>query len=163
MAGRQQEPRSHINVDALDTKVDILDNEIKEVNSRITDFNEKFDRVITSFASEFRASIANLSTQFSERNKTPWGVLISGIGVTLTIVTLIGHQALAPISDTLSIIQRDLVPRKEVEFRHETVERRLTLVESDLKTLHQREYDRLQQQLDVLQRENNLLKYPPKT
>lgn len=150
---------------ALDTKVEIMESDLGDLNTRITSLDTKFDNVMTSFASEFRNAIGNLSTQLSEKNKTPWGVLISGMGVILTVVTLLGHQTLSPIAETIASIQRDvrdLVPRKEADFRHEMNDKRIGKLEIEIADAHRREYDRLKEQLDLIQKENYLLKYPNK-
>jgi peptidoglycan hydrolase CwlO-like protein len=160
--GKEMDRTDHVNVAALDTRVGVLDNEIREVNVRITGLDEKFDKVMTAFAVEFRAAIAGLSTQFSERNKTPWGILISGAGVVLTMVALLGHQTLSPITENLSMVIQEMVPRKEVEFRYSINDKRLTKIEEELADTRNRELSSLHEQVNALRHENNLLRTPAK-
>ena len=142
------------NLAAMDTRVDALENEVESINSRLGELNDKFDRVLTAFASEFRSSIAGLSTQINERNKTPWGTLFTGMAVTLSIVTVVGHQALSPIEASLAILQAQIVPRMEFNLENGQFERRLAILE-DAKN---KRVDRLEQRVDELTKENNLLR-----
>lgn len=136
---------------ALGTRVDSLESDVREANSRLQGLDEKFDRVMSGFASEFRSAVAGLSTQFSERNKTPWAVLISGAGIILAIVSMLGHQTLTPITDILKQHETNMVPRKEVEFRYSVNERRLMMIEDDLRKQQN-------QKIEALERENSLLR-----
>lgn len=148
----------HITMDALETKVGVLDNEVREVNTRLFNLDEKFDKVMTGFAEEFRAAITGLSAQFNERQKTPWGVLISGASVILAISITIGGLGISPIQSRIAKMEEDMVPRKEVEFRDKVAIDRINRLEDDLRVINKREQDRLVNQIDTLQRENSLLK-----
>lgn len=158
--GREVPHGSEINLSALDTKVNVLDNDIVQINTRIEGLDTKFDRVMTGFASEFRSAIASLSTQLSEKNKTPWAVLISGMGLTLGVVSFLGHQTLAPITDTIAMMQTNMVPRKESDLRYTILSKEIDLLHADVKLLHDRAYQRLKERLEAVERENNILKYP---
>jgi hypothetical protein len=144
------------NIASISTKVGVLENQIGEIDDRILGLDTKFDRVMSGFASEFRTSIAALSTQFSEGNKTPWIVLISGAAVMLTVVSMVGYQALSPITATLDKLEHhmtyDVMPRKEVELGYTAMDHRLSLVEDELKTSRRRELEHLNQRVESLQR-----------
>lgn len=143
---------------ALDTKVGILEEEVNDINVRITaldtNLNNKMDRMATAVTSELKA----LSAALADKNKTPWGILISGAGVVITVVALLGHQALSPIQDTLKLVSDNIVPRKEIELRYEVHDRRITSIEGLLLGLQKWEGDALRSTVDALERENRLLR-----
>lgn len=143
---------------AMDTKVSILEEEVNDINVRITaldtNLNNKMDRMTTAVTSELKA----LSAALADKNKTPWGILISGAGVVITIVALLGHQALSPIQDTLKLVSDNIVPRKEIELQYEVHDRRITAIEGLLLGLQKREGDALRSTVDTLERENRLLR-----
>lgn len=143
---------------ALDAKVGILEEEVNGINVRITaldtNLNNKMDRMATAVTSELKA----LTAALADKNKTPWGILISGAGVVITVVAFLGHQALSPIQDTLKLVSDNIVPRKEIELRYEVHDRRITSIEGLLLGLQKREGDALRSTVDALERENRLLR-----
>lgn len=143
---------------ALDIRVDALDSEVREVNSRLANLDDKFDRVMTGFGEEFRAAITSLSAQFNERQKTPWGVLISGASVVLSVCVILGGLAVSPVQSRISKLEEDTVPRKEVEFRDRVLYERITELQGDVKKQFSNERERLLAELDGLKRENALLR-----
>lgn len=144
---------------SLDTKVGVLEGDIADVGTRLENLDAKFEKVMASFASEFRTAIAALSTQLSERNKTPWGILISGAGVVLTVVALVGHQALSPMTDDIARLTKEAVPRKEIEARYAYTDARINVLSDEVRMLRQHEFDGLTHQIEVLERENSSLKH----
>ena len=72
---------------------------------------------MTAMSSEMRSSVAALSTNLAERNRTPWAVIIGFCSVSITILGGLGFLALQSIKDSLSAIVDRMVTRQELEYR----------------------------------------------
>ena len=90
---------------------------------------------MTAMSSEMRSSVAALSTNLAERNRTPWAVIIGFCSVSITILGGLGFLALQPIKDnilqiqvdrreqareikdSLSVIVEKMVTQKDLEYR----------------------------------------------
>ncbi len=138
---------------ALDVKVGNLDGDIREINDRLLGLDTKIDKAITSLATEFRSALSSLATQLSERNKTPWAVLISAAAFLVTVLGGIGWQALSPVREEVNDLRSKLVPRAEVEFRHSVNEKRLNQIEADLRDGQRRREDQMQRTIDRLEQQ----------
>ena len=66
-------------VSSLETGVSSLSNEIRSVA-----------RSLEGFASETRHAIQDLATKMADGKQTPWGVIFAGMGVLLTVISLVG-------------------------------------------------------------------------
>lgn len=143
--------------DVLETRQVALEGDIRGLDNRIAALDDKFDKVMTGFAEEFRAAITSLSSQFNERQKTPWGVLLSGASVVLAICITIGSLGLSPIQTRMSKLEEDLIPRKEVEFRDRVLFDRLNELNTMVKEQSKQERDRVVAELENLKRENAAL------
>lgn len=143
---------------AIDTRVGMMEKELGGMSSRLIDLEDKFDKVMSGFATEFRAALSGLSTQFSERNKTPWGVLLSGGSLLLTVVVVVGGLAFAPLRSELSTLEADHVTRKEIELRYMIGIDRVKLLEDELRRLHDRELEHLHQQIERMHAQSDLLR-----
>lgn len=126
---------------ALDVTVGNLTGDVSEINDRILGLDTKIDKGIASLASEFRSSLAALATQLSERNKTPWAVLIPAAAFLVTLLGGVGWQTLSPVRDQVNEIKAHMVPRAEVEFRYSVNDKRLTAIETDLREIARRRED----------------------
>lgn len=136
---------------ALDVKVSNLDGDVREINDRLLGLDVKIDKAITSLATEFRSALASLATQLTERNKTPWPVLISAAAFMVTVLGGVGWQTLSPVRDDVNAIKRELVPRQEVEFRYSVNDKRLTQIEAEQRETQRRQIDELQRTIDRLE------------
>jgi hypothetical protein len=58
-------------------------------------------------AKEVNTGLAELRKAISEGQRTPWGVLVSALSVTIVIIMAIGGLALSPIRDAISDTRRE--------------------------------------------------------
>lgn len=139
-----------LELSSVGTRVEVLEKEVGEINTRLVNLDDKFDRVMSGFASEFRNSISSISSQFSANQKTPWGVLMSGGSLLLTVVIVVGGLAFAPLRGEINTLEAELVPRREVESRIGATNARILVLEETLRRDKDREIERLQRQVDQL-------------
>lgn len=147
----------------LQVKVAGVDGDIREINDRILGLDGKIDKAVTSLGTEFRSALSSLGTQLSERNRTPWGILISAAGFITTTLAFIGSQALSPIQTDIKLLKDQMVPREEVNYRTATNEKRMDRLESLATLLANRRYDEMQKQIDRLERQNDGFRGLPAT
>lgn len=140
-------------MDALGIKVETLEGDVREVKDSILGLETKIEKGISDLAREVRASISALSNQFAERQRTPWGVLISGAGFLVAVLGIYGSQALAPIQADVKHVKETMVPRAEVEFRSLVQRERFERVERSIEQIQSRRYDELMKSHEQLQNE----------
>lgn len=150
---------------ALGIKVESLEGDVREVKDSILGLDAKIEKSISSLAHEVRASITAISNQFTEsqraaadRQRTPWGVLISGAMAIVAVLGIVGSQALTPLQTDIKALKEQIVPREEINFRSEVANRRFSAIEADITRIEQREYDRLQGTIRDLTLENHELR-----
>jgi hypothetical protein len=145
-------------VSALKVKVGNIDADVRDINDRIVGLDQKLDKAVTSLGSEFRSALSSLGGQLTERNRTPWGTLITAAGFISATLGFIGNQALDPMRADLKALKEHTVPREEITFRSKTSEARLDRLENLASQLASRRYDEMQRQIDRLERQNDSLK-----
>lgn len=145
-------------VRALQVKVGNIDSDVREINDRILGLDGKIDKAMASLGSEFRSSLTTLGSQLSERNRTPWGTLITAAGFISTTLAFIGSQALFPLQTDIKALKEQIVPREEINYRTKTSQLQLDRLESLANTLANRRYDDMQRQIDRLERQNDSFK-----
>lgn len=150
-AGNESVEASYV---ALDVRVRGVERDIGEVNDRLLGLDTKIDKGIAGLANEFRSSLATLTTQLSERNRTPWAVLIAAASLIIGALGIVGSQALAPVVSSVKTLQENIVPREEINYRSLANDKRLTAIESDIRQIEQRRYDMMLRNLDRLENEN---------
>jgi hypothetical protein len=136
---------------ALGVKVEALEADFREVKDSILSLDAKIDKSISSLAHEVRSAITALSGQLTERQRTPWGVLISGAGFIVLVLGIFGGQALSPIQSDIKSIKDEMVPRAEINARSAMTERRFTTMESAVEQIQRRRYDELIRTIERLQ------------
>lgn len=138
---------------ALGIKVEALEGDVREVKDSILGLDAKIEKSIAGLAHEVRTSLATLSGQFNDRQRTPWAVLISGAGFLVMVLGVYGHQALSPIQAEINNLKAQSVPRAEIEVRTVRASSRFDNLERDVRGL---EYDRitdLRRTIEKLERE----------
>ena len=90
----------------LNVKVQSLEHDVQELKQG---FN--------TLASEMREGFRTIGDAVAERGRTPWVAILSGAGVIVTALGIVGSLALSPIQSDLLSIKRDLVPRVELDKR----------------------------------------------
>lgn len=145
-------------VSALKVKVGNIDADVRDINDRIVGLDQKLDKAVTSLGSEFRSALSSLGGQLTERNRTPWGTLITAAGFISTTLAFIGSQALFPLQNDIKALKEQVVPREELNYRTKTSQSQLDRLESLANTLANRRYEEMQRQIDRLERQNDSLK-----
>jgi hypothetical protein len=125
---------------------------VREINDRLLGLDIKIDKLVAGLATEFRTSLASLVSQLSERNRTPWSVMIPAAAFLVTILGGVGYQALAPVREDVNVIKATMVPRVEQEFRQHTLDRRFNEVERRVEKMEDRAYSEMRQDLERLQK-----------
>jgi len=143
---------------ALGVRVGAVERDIGEVNDRLLGLDTKIDKGIAGLASEFRSSLSSLTTQLSERNRTPWAVLIAAAGFIVAVLGTVGSQALAPVRDNVKTLQDQIVPREEINYRSTANDKRLSAIEADIRLSEQRRYDLMIRNIDRLENENRAIR-----
>ncbi|UGY15095.1 hypothetical protein HAP48_0042325 [Bradyrhizobium septentrionale] len=148
-------------VRALQVKVGGIDADISQINDRILGLDGKIEKMGSALGTEFRSALSSLGTQLGERNRTPWGILISAAGLITTTLAFVGSQALSPIQADIKTLKEHLVPREEINYRAATDEKRMERLEGLEMLLVNRRYDEMQKLIDRLERQNDGLRGLP--
>lgn len=153
-------PKSIIPVDpaTLQVRVETLDTDLREVKDSILGLDAKIEKAVTDLAREMRAAVASLATQFSERQRTPWGVIYTGIGVLVAVLGFVGGQALAPMQSDIKVLKEQIVPRDEINYRTTVAVQRFETMSRNIDQIQTRRYDELMKQVERLSSENGALK-----
>lgn len=116
---------------ALDIKVDALETDVREVKDSLVGLDAKIEKSVASLAHEFRASITALSNQLSERQRTPWAVIFSGMAVVIGVLGAFGKQSLDPVREDVTSLRAKIerledkiVPRVELQVHWEAQDTR---------------------------------------
>lgn len=90
----------------LNVKVAALDGEVRELKAG---FN--------SLALEMRQGFQALSDALAERGRTPWVAILSGAGVLVAVLGMVGSLALSPLQADMVLLKKEVVPRVEIDYR----------------------------------------------
>jgi len=155
----QQNPEApNSDITALSVRVGALEGDIREFGDRLLGLDTKIDKAISGLATEFRASFSAITSQLSERQRTPWAVLISGAGFIVAVLGVFGSQALSPLQSDTKHLKEQIVPREEINYRAEVSNRRFLQIENAVETLQRRAYEEMRDELRELRNENRDLK-----
>ena len=117
--------------ETLDVQVRGLETDVRDLKDSVVGLNAKFDQAISSISHEVRTAIAGLSNQFTERQRTPWGVLISGAMAIIAVLGVVGNQAIGPITEAHRVLaakiermEERVVPRVELSVHWESEQAR---------------------------------------
>jgi hypothetical protein len=143
---------------AFGVRVGSLETDVGEINTRLSGLENKFDAAIGAMALEFRTSLTALTTQLSERNKTPWGVIFAGAAVVATVIGMIGSQALSPMQTDIAILKRDSIPRVEHDYEKEVIESRFAHLEHQIQLTEEHRYDEMVETIKTLRSEREAVK-----
>lgn len=151
-----------------------VENQGREIGDIRSNMNTGFANTNANFqalSNELRAQTAALNNTIAERNKTPWGILISAGVLILAIVGGLGTMAVKPIMDnqfelaqTMKDMMSVMVTRSEMDWRttrgmedRGRIERMINGIEDDflpLKVWEERNHSRdlevqnIQKQID---------------
>lgn len=151
-------PTQHQSFETLDIQVRGLEGDVRELKDGIAGLDAKIDKSIASLAHEVRSAVTALTNQFTERQRTPWGVLISAAGFMVAVLGVFGTQALSPMLADIKSLKEQTFPREEAIFRYGINNQRLNAIESDIRLIQQRRYDEIAKELDRSDRENRELR-----
>jgi len=91
-------PNGHgATIATLETKVAALELGQADLKRTLLDLDSKVDQSIAGLATRVESSLSSLASKIEARNTTQWPVLFSGLGVVLTILSLLGAMAYLPI------------------------------------------------------------------
>lgn len=88
-----------------DAKLAALEQRVYGLERGVHDLNQLF----TGRIGDVSAQLSGLATKLDERSRTPWGTIVSAMGVVLAIVIAGGQLAKAPIDDALRRLERDQI------------------------------------------------------
>lgn len=142
----------------LGVRVNTVETNLHEVNDRLYGLDQKIDKLVAGLANEFRSSLSNLTKQLSERDRTPWAIIISGLGVAMTMVMLLGQLSLNPMQADIQMFKREIVPRVEHEYREKVGDDRFDRDEAWLKRLDAEMRDLHAREINDLRDENRQLR-----
>lgn len=83
-----------VNLSTLSTH---LDGMAQRMDAQAKAQSEKIDQMFTSFDKRFSEQIGSTNAQLAERGKTPWGLLISAMGVMIVIVQGLSSLQFGPV------------------------------------------------------------------
>lgn len=139
---------------AVDTTVGRLDRDMRGISDRMGSLETKFDNVASALASEFRLGLQSLTKQISDRGAPKWGVIITGIGVSASIIGMIGGLVWYPVSNGLNELKTSIVPRVEHERIYHDYDRRFKGVEARIDRTETRAYDEMLRDMERLRSEH---------
>jgi len=154
----QQKPMDYA---ALGIKVGALEDDVREVKDSILGLDAKIEKSITSLAHEVRTQLASLASQFNERQRTPWTVLIAATMAIISVLGIFGSQALSPIQSEIKLLKEQIVPRDEIAARSEANNRRIVNLENLADQLQRRRYEETREEMRRLQSEIDYLRRNP--
>ncbi|WP_439398748.1 hypothetical protein ACRQ5Q_15250 [Bradyrhizobium sp. PMVTL-01] len=134
---------------ALDTKVGMLDSDVKQIHARIDGLETKFINVADSLSHEFRSGLQSLTKSVTERGSTKWSVIFAGASVAVSVIIAIGGLAYLPVTTAINDLKANVVPRAEHEKFWRDTERHFDTNEAWLRRI---DADRRQDQRDEIQR-----------
>lgn len=131
MKSSPHSPTKNQSFETLDVQVRGLETDVRDLKDSVVGLNAKFDQAISSISHEVRTAIAGLSNQFTERQRTPWGVLISGAMAIIAVLGVVGNQAIGPITEShralaarIERMEERIVPRVELQVHWAEAEAR---------------------------------------
>lgn len=151
-------PTQHQSFETLDIQVKGLESDVRELKDGIAGLDAKIDKSIASLAHEVRSAVTALTNQFTERQRTPWAVLIGALTVTVTMLAFVGNQALTPILADVNSLKQQTFPKEEAVFRYGINNKRLDAVEAAQLLTQERRYNELIRQNDRLENDNRELR-----
>jgi small-conductance mechanosensitive channel len=89
--------------DRDDAKLAALEQRVYGLERGVQDLNQLF----TGRIGEVSAQLAGLSARLDDRSRTPWGTIVSAMGVVLAIVIAGGQLAKTPVVDAIFRLERD--------------------------------------------------------
>lgn len=138
--------------ETLDVQVKGLETDVRDLKDSVLGLNAEFKQAIASISHEVRTAISGLSNQFTERQRTPWGVLISAAMAIVAVLGVVGNQAIGPVTEAQRILATKIermedrvVPRVEHQLHWEAEEARYR----ELTLRIQRQWD---QQMELARR-----------
>ena len=146
-------PTQNQSFETLDVQVKGLETDVRDLKDSVVGLNAKFDQAIASISHEVRSAISGLTNQFTERQRTPWAILIPGAGFIVVVLGLFGSQAISPIVADIKSLKDNAFPREEAVFRYGINNQRLTSVEGDIRQIQGRRYEELVKEIDRLRAE----------
>lgn len=147
-----------VDATALAVQVDALDGDVREIKDSILGLDAKIEKAVSDLAREVRHAISTLTTQFTERQRTPWAVIFSGAAVTISVLGFVGAQALSPVQADVKALKEQIVPREEINYRALIAKERFDWVTAQINQLQARRYDNLIKSIERLSAENNQLR-----
>lgn len=133
--------------ETLDVQVKALEGDVRDIKTSIA-----------SLGAEVRQALSNVTSQFAERQRTPWSPLIAGAGFLVTVLVLFGSQAMSPIQSDIRTLKDEVVPRVEHNYRQEATNRLFEDINKRLDLIQSRKYDDMNRQIERLESENSDLK-----
>jgi hypothetical protein len=96
---------------ALQTQVRGLEGDYTELKSVVLGLDRKLETSFNSLNSRFETAVSGLNNKLDDRNRTPWAVIWTGLGVLITFFGLVGTLVFMPIRDNqleLKVIVADI-------------------------------------------------------
>lgn len=132
---------ARVTLATLGAQVTALDRDYGDLKKTLVALDTRLDTSISSLGNKFESSISALSNKIEARSTTQWPVLFSGLGVVLTILTVVGTMAYLPIQrDTTrldnavaAILDRGVFQREYISDEVRTKEE-LRALRTDLST-----------------------------
>lgn len=151
-------PTQNQSFETLDIQVRGLEGDVRDLKDSIAGLDAKIDKSIASLAHEVRAAVSALSTQFTDRQKTPWPVLIAAAGFIVGVLGVFGTQALSPLQQEIKYLKEQSFPKDEALFRYGINNKRLDAVEAAQLLTQERRYNEIMKNNDRLDAENRELR-----
>lgn len=148
--------------ETLDVQIRGLDADVRDLKDGFAGLDAKIDKSIASLAHEFRTAVSSLSNQFTERQRTPWGVLISAAMAIVGVLAIVGSQAMAPLQQEIKYLKDNSFPREEAVFRYGINDKRLNGLEAARLVAQERRFNELIRQIERLETDNRELRRVPR-
>lgn len=127
---------------ALEQQVAGIENDHRDLKELVQGTDRKIDRVAVELGRQITDGLGRLTDRLDERNRTPWAVIVAGIGVGVTLCVAIGGLAYAPVWNSIGDLKAEakdaraaIVPRVEYEQRWRMQDRDLARANDDIREL----------------------------
>lgn len=147
--------------ETLDVQVKALEGDVRDIKTGMASLGAEIRQALTSVSSQFTQQIAAVTSQVAQQQRTPWASIGSIGGVLILILGFMVFQTITPMQTNISLLQQEIVPRVEHNYRQDTTNRMFDDIARRLDQTQNRKYDDMTKTIDRLESENRELRRKP--
>jgi chaperonin cofactor prefoldin len=133
--------------ETLDVQVKALEGDVRDIKTSIS-----------NLGAEVRSTMADVTRQFAQQQRTPWVSIGSVGGVFVAVLGFMVFQTVTPMQSDIKILKDEIVPRVEHNYRQDATNRLFEDINKRLEQTQNRKYDDMNKAIEHLENENRELK-----